>query len=91
MQKLILNVRAFVNDKNPQQIVKVRINNQSRTILALTNFENNKIDIPLHAADWNNHAIKVELEFQNSISPKSLGISNDDRVLAIGLISARYE
>ena len=59
--------------------------------ISLREFEINQIDIPLSASLLNKEYFKLEFKIRNPASPKDLGISEDDRQLGLGLISAVFE
>jgi hypothetical protein len=58
--------------------------------VSLDQFEGNLVDIPLPQAVLGEQFIKIQFKMLNPASPKSLGISDDDRQLGIGLISAVF-
>lgn len=90
-QFLILHVRALVNGRHPSQNIDILVNGKTRTKVRLAQFENNKVQIPLKSSDWTEQPLHIELQFQNPVSPKSLGIGSDDRLMSIGLISGGYK
>jgi len=90
-KSLILEARALVSSKHPQQIVKVMINGQLRTTAVLNKGDDNKINIPLEATDFTGERLVIEFQLPNLVSPTALDIGKDDRKLAIGLKSARYQ
>ena len=90
-KSLILEARALVTTKHPEQMVKVMINGQLRSSASLTKEDDNQIIIPVQAGDFSNERLVVELQLPNLMSPIALGIGKDDRQLAIGLKSARYQ
>ena len=46
------------------------------------------IEIPNGAAK--NNYLDIEFRFSNATTPKSIGLNDDERILAIGLISAYF-
>ena len=89
-QFLRLDLRAFVNEKHPKQLFEVFIDGQLVQSASLAKFEGNQIDIPLPRSVLGGQFIKIQIKLLNPASPKSLGISDDDRQLGIGLISATF-
>ena len=89
-KSLILEARALVTSKHPEQMVKVMINGQLRSSAALIKEDGNQIIIPLETNDFLNGRLAVELQLPNLESPSALGIGKDARQLAIGLKSTRY-
>lgn len=90
-KSLVLEARALVTSKHPEQLVKVMINGQLRSSTTLTKEDGNQIIIPVQAGDFSSDRLVVELQLPNLSSPSALGIGKDDRQLAIGLTSARFE
>jgi hypothetical protein len=90
-KSLKLQARAFVHEKHPKLDVEILINGVPQKKVSLTEFESNQIDIPLPASLLGRDYFKVELKILNPASPKALGISEDDRQLGLGAISAVFE
>lgn len=90
-KSLVLEARALISNKYPEQLVKVIINGKLRSSATLAKEDGNLILIPLEATDFSNKRFIVELLLPNLISPSTLGIGKDDRQLAIGLKSALYQ
>ena len=90
-KSLVLEARALISNKHPEQLVKVIINGQVRTSTILSKEDGNQIMIPLEAGDFSGDRLLVELQLPNLVSPASLGMGNDERKLAIGLKSVRYQ
>lgn len=88
---LTLEVRALVSAKHPEQLVNVIINGQQRRSATLTQEDGNQLIIPLEASNSNHERLMITLQLPNAIAPSTLGIGQDDRQLAIGLKSARYQ
>jgi len=90
-KSLKLQARAFVHDKHPKLDVDILINGVEQKKISLKEFEINQIDVPLPASLLNKEYFKLEFKIRNPASPKDLGISEDDRQLGLGLISAVFE
>jgi hypothetical protein len=88
---LVLEARALVSNKHPEQLVKVMMNGKPRVSTVLNQGDGNRILIPLEAGDFSGERLFIELQLPNLASPASLGMGNDDRKLAIGLKTARFE
>jgi hypothetical protein len=58
--------------------------------VSLDKFEGNSVDVPLPQSVLNEQFFRLQFRLLNPASPKSLGISDDDRQLGIGLISAVF-
>ena len=87
---LMLNLRAFVNGKHPNQLFEILINGVAVKKVSLDQFEGNVVEVPLPNSVLSEQFIKVQFKLLNPASPKSLGISDDYRQLGIGLISAVF-
>jgi hypothetical protein len=90
-KSLVLEVRALVASKHPEQVVRLMIHGQLRSSATLSKEDGNQIIIPVEAGDFSGDRLAVELQLPNLISPSALGIGKDDRQLAIGLRSVRYQ
>ena len=90
-KRLTLQFQAFVFDKHPEQLLTIQVNAHEVTELSIRNPKENRITIPLDAADWEKGYVMVKFQFTNPISPKEAGHSIDDRPLAIGLESAVFQ
>lgn len=89
---LTLNARAFINPKHPTQRVIVAINGQTESAQTYTlSQESNQIRIPMPASAQGQKTITITLGFPDKIAPKSLGLGDDVRQLAIGIESARFD
>ena len=88
---LVMNLRGFINDKQPSQTLEISINGEPQKKLTLTRFEDNvvKLAIPpsAHGKEW----IEIDLKIPTANSPKALGIAPDDRALGVGLKSVVFE
>jgi len=89
-RSLTLQLRAFVNEKHPNQLFEILINGVVVKKVSLDKFEENSVDIPLPQSVLNEQFFRLQFRLLNPASPKSLGISDDDRQLGIGLISAVF-
>lgn len=91
-KQLTLKLRALVNGNHPIQKVTVSINGQKPIDFVLSKFDSNilTLDIPISSSP--SKIITVEFELLNAISPKDIGIdSTDSRLIAIGLVSVKFE
>lgn len=92
---LTLNARAFINAKHPRQRVAITLDGQSGPTHTYTlSEESNQIRIPIPASAVNapgSKTLSITLSFPDKISPKSLGLGDDMRQLAIGIESARFD
>lgn len=87
---LRLHFNTFIEPTHPSQKIKVYLGD---VLLKEANFMKvgvNQIDIPIPSTMANQHRLELLLKFPNNISPKALGIGDDTRNLAIGIIWAEY-
>ena len=80
-----VNAQAFVTPKNSNQIIKVSINGIPQPQFTLSKFHNNQFIIPIPQSEREKRGIEIEFSFPNAVSPKQLGLGDDDRKLGIGL------
>ena len=90
-KELDLDVRAYVNEPAPSQIVNLSVNGHQLKSQVLNNFASNRIviSIPEHAQgkEW----IEITFALPYARSPKSLGMGEDTRILGLGLKSAVFQ
>ena len=84
-------MRAFVNPKLPTQDIIITLNNEKPIQFKLNKFDQNTLKLIIPASAINLGTLKIKFEIPKAESPKSLGISDDDRSLGIGLISATFQ
>jgi len=87
---LTLTARAFVPPKQRQQIVEVWVNDQLYKSMTFAKDDGNEIEIALSQAILSNRYILIDFRFQTPVKPKDLGLGDDDRALAIGLVSGLF-
>jgi len=87
---LELEMRALVSPNYPKQTVEVWVNSQFQKKVVLTQDQGNKIlvDIPPsnNANTPKQDYVTIELRLPNKAKPKDLGLGDDTRELAIGLV-----
>jgi hypothetical protein len=78
---------ALVTPSHPEQKVIVKLNGDYLKTEVFNQSSGNilTLDLPVDIKE-NGGVIKIEFELPDTVSPKSLGINNDNRLLAIGLI-----
>lgn len=88
---LTLDLRAFVTKTFPSQKIIVSINNRELSAMTLNSFEKNIIKIPLTKQEQAAKNLEISIHLPDAISPKKLGVSDDNRELGVGLKSLRFE
>lgn len=88
---LVLDVRSFVNNKQPSQRVEISINGEAQKKHTLNHFDSNLVKIAIPPSAYGKEWIDIDFKIPTAISPKMLGIAPDDRALGIGLKSAVFE
>jgi hypothetical protein len=88
--ELKINARAFVNPKNPKQEVFITVGNEKPLSILLNKFDGNSINLVIPGSAKETGNLKLKIEIPKAESPRSLGISDDDRTLGIGLVSATF-
>ena len=94
-KSLRLELRAFVSANHPSQSLTLYVNDQRLKTIELIQGENNVIEIPLGTSmnfieQWLSKRLRIDLQCNNPISPKMLGLGDDDRVLCVGLERATF-
>jgi len=84
---LTLQLRALVTATHPEQKVDVWVNGQLQQSLKLTQDSNNAVKIALPAKTPTQDYVTIELKLPNKVKPKDIGIGDDIRELAIGMVS----
>ena len=88
---LALNLRGFINDKQPNQVVEISINGIPQKKVTLSRFEDNLVKVTIPPSAYDQEWLEMGFKIPTANSPKTLGISPDDRDLGIGLKSAVFE
>lgn len=88
---LELGGRALVNGNRPAQEMELWIDGVLQEKVSLTRFEGNQIRLNLPPSVSNKEYFILELKFSNRVSPKSIGMGPDDRLLGFGLVSAEFK
>ena len=90
--KLLIKANAFLTPKHPIQEIEVFINGvRVSNKFILNKQQDNLLEVMLPLG-MNNVGDPLTIEFRslNAISPKTAGLSADDRNLGIGLISIQF-
>jgi hypothetical protein len=90
--KLLIKANAFLTPKHPIQEIEVFINGvRVSNKFILNKQQDNLLEVMLPSG-MNNVGDPLTIEFRslNAISPKTAGLSADDRNLGIGLISIQF-
>ena len=90
-KRLVLNVRALINEQHPLQVVSVYLNGAFQNRFELTKGEGNFLTINLDAIPLADKYFKVELKIDRPRSPRELGLGEDARKLGVGLVSAQFK
>lgn len=85
-----LVLKPLINSKKPIEVVKIQINSNLEYEYTLTQPKEYVINIPIPSSEQNVDKVNLKIHLANAISPKDLGISQDDRRLGVGLISITF-
>ena len=88
---LKLDLRAFIHPKHPTQTVEIKVDGQYAQKVVLNRFEGNDVKLPIPPSAYGKEWLQVDFTIPQAVSPKTLGIAPDDRLLGIGLKSAVFE
>jgi hypothetical protein len=83
-------MRAFVSPLHPSQSVDIYVKGQFLRNVILTQVEGNQIEVMLDESDQTKY-LAIEFRFRNPEIPKLIGMGDDDRLLSIGLVSAKFQ
>ena len=89
-KNLQMDVRGFVAGHLKKQIMQVSIANMAPQNFIIDNFESNLITLKLPPNLSNHEALKINISIPNAISPKMLELSEDPRMIGIGLKSITF-
>lgn len=85
-------IKPFISLHNPEQTTEVFVNQKLYTTLYLNKGEDYHLKIDLSDSDKQRKSIKVKFKYQNAVSPNKIDAqSSDERVIALGLISASFQ
>lgn len=86
---LELNLRAFIAPNHPNQEVSVLLDGKLMGTYSLAKGEGNVLNIPLSSTA--NNFYRVDFQMHNPIRPVDLGFNQDQRLLGVALVSARFK
>ncbi|MEK7888707.1 hypothetical protein AAB992_16495 [Burkholderia contaminans] len=82
---------ALVSAAHKEQVIDVFANGVSSGSVVLNASSDNRFDVRIRENAWSDtgrsELLTLDFKFRDSVSPKELGISGDDRRLAMGLTS----
>lgn len=90
-----LELRAFVGSFHPTQSVTVLLNDKPWKTVQLNQDQKNEVLIPIaNSLTWGelllNKKLRIEFQCDKPISPKLVGLGNDDRLLCLGLEKIQF-
>lgn len=91
LHKLIFKMKAFGISKHNIQEVRITVDNSLSMNYKLKALDNNWVALNIPDSDFHHGFIKIDFEIPNAVSPTSLNLGSDDRLLGIGLMSIRFE
>lgn len=91
LHSIQIEANALISAKYPQQKVLVKINDELVQTVMLTQPSGNRIDITIPLALQEKikktGLLRLKFELPDAVSPKEIGMNEDGRKLALGLIS----
>lgn len=91
INKLIIKLRAFVSSQTPSQNIQIWINDYQVENVTLRSNVGQELTINLSKLVNNAKEIKIVFKNLNPQSPKRMGISEDDRDIAIGIETVSFQ
>lgn len=88
--QLILEMRALVNPSSPSQHIGIGVNGQAPLVFTLKQDDYNRITIPLTPQVIKDGYVQLTFDLPTAKRPKDIGIGDDERLLSIGLMGARF-
>jgi len=90
VKKITIQARALVNDKHPEQFIEIWLNGVFQKKITLKDFGNNQFDIEIPKEQQGAQTLTIQFKFPGITTPKSIGMGDDDRKLALGLKSVQF-
>ena len=90
-RELVIDVRALIDASKPVQRINIFINGRPFDNISLSKAQHNLIRIPLNKELLNSDFLEIVFELPDAHSPKSAGIGDDERQLAIGIERAWFQ
>jgi len=90
VHELTLKIQAFIPQGHPQQVIDVMVGGNMLKTITLSKPDQNTINIPLNQVDLDAGFLQIYFRFHNPVRPSDIGMGDDKRLLAIGLISATF-
>ncbi|MGP6422863.1 DUF6311 domain-containing protein [Pseudomonas pharyngis] len=88
-RSIVIDALAFIQPGHPGQRVIVSLNGQQVLDTRLTQFQGNRLEIPISAALnqrlGRDDRLDIELQLPDAVSPRQLGINDDSRIMGLGL------
>jgi hypothetical protein len=84
-----LELRPFISEKVKNQPIIISVNGSKVNSISLG--EQRTIKVPIPAKQNAEGFWEISIEIPRATSPKSIGLSDDDRPLGLGIIKASYE
>ncbi|WP_236189577.1 DUF6311 domain-containing protein [Pseudomonas pharyngis] len=88
-RSIVIDALAFISPTHPGQRVIVSLNGQQVLDTRLTQFQGNRLEIPISAALnqrlGRDDRLDIELQLPDAVSPRQLGINDDSRIMGLGL------
>jgi len=91
LHALKIEFNALVFSAHPKQIISIDVNGTAFGTLTFTNSAQNELVIPIDEKIRQQGYIALQFNPQNAVSPKSIGMGDDERVLSIGLVAAWFD
>ena len=87
----MIDVRALIHASKPVLRINIFINGRPFDNISLSKAQHNLIRIPLNKELLNSDFLEIVFELPDAHSPKSAGIGDDERQLAIGIERAWFQ
>lgn len=88
---LQLDLRALLSNKHPKQRITILVDGYPAVDTTLTKDDQNKVDTPLRYLAPKQEYVTLEFKLPDATTPKAIGLGDDSRQLAIGIVSATFK
>lgn len=90
-KSLVLTARALVTPAHTTQTVQILVNDSWSAIYELKSDRHNEVLIPITEKMMTDRYVQIWFIFHNAARPINLGMGKDNRELALGLISGKFQ
>ncbi|WP_218068224.1 DUF6311 domain-containing protein [Candidatus Thiosymbion oneisti] len=91
IHSILIEANALVSPAHPKQDIEISVNGIPAATLRLTAYAANRIRVPIPAAARDelrkSGALRLKFRFPDTVRPRDIGLNDDPRALALGLLA----